>query len=100
MNMNAGSTRHQMLLGFKTKGKVCSTEAVFFKPFCTQRFPETDHKDNPFREDFAKFCFPRGLCVYPGPVDGRLLLPRTRTFVLTNALGNKTSGTCLIFYEA
>jgi len=99
MNMNAGSSRHQMLLAYKTKGKQWDNEAVFYTAYCKQRFPETDVSKNPFNPDWAKFVFPRGLCVYPEHVDPALLLPRTRTFVLTNEYGVTTTATSLIFYE-
>eukprot|EP00299_Pterocystis_sp_00344_P015263 c7611_g1_i2.p1 GENE.c7611_g1_i2~~c7611_g1_i2.p1 ORF type:complete len:847 (+),score=174.92 c7611_g1_i2:30-2570(+) len=67
---------------------------VPLKPSLLDRYPLTDWRDYPITPFVSSFCFPQGVITVSSPP-----LPSLFTFVMTEALGAKIYGTCLVFYE-
>jgi len=94
-NLNAGSSRNQLYIYFKTRPKDYFTRTrKFYKPQLLQRYPMTDWEDGELMwEHISRFCFPRGI-----ELSNHFRTDENYTFVLKLQNGDMY-GACLIIYE-
>ena len=80
-----------------SSGKAIMPETIFkceFNTNITYRYPERDYDNLPLPSRVFDFIFPQEIYV-----TDKMLSPEQRSFVLTDAEGNKQYGISIIFYE-